>query len=309
MLDELRADICAVQETRLELPEDFETKELCCSHSSAVKGRGGLLIVLRKQNRAKLVSFQRVNHRILIARSELERRPLKVICAHAPVRDAPVEDHRRPKFEMEHHTSRACWTRVRSAAFTSSTRCFTRFKKILRLNHSRVDRRRSGCKSCGDLEEACCGQCTYQIDFILGNQLTYDAAQSCAPLSWAQLDAIHGSDHRPLMLHMVIQSRTPPTHTKRKPLVRRFVSEEHRAAFDTKFRELVEGLQTKDKFISATPFKRLLLLQHTAMIALRRTKPTGALTPKKPWLDEAAVRAMSKLNKLRRLRAALSHSI
>eukprot|EP00971_Amphidinium_carterae_P330042 6462900-Amphidinium_carterae.2 len=105
---------------------------------------------------------------------------------------------------------------------------------------------------------------------------------------------------------MVIRSRDAPAQNKRKIPVRRFASEEHKTAFNIKFRELAEGLQTKDKFNNANPFKKLLLLQHTAMFALRQTKPAGALTPKKPWLDEVAVRAMSKLNKLRRLRATLN---
>eukprot|EP00971_Amphidinium_carterae_P327419 6458763-Amphidinium_carterae.2 len=228
MLDELRADICAVQETRLELPEDFETKELCCSHSPAVKGRGGLLIALRKQNRAKLVSFQCVHHRILTARFVVEQRPLKVISAHAPVRDAPVEDHsvfqlalateirdvpegcflvvcadlnaRLGNTHLERPIAGPWTSPLKGASHIENLLVVCQERRVYFLNtllpplqedftFPELSDAEAVAKAIVTWKKPVAvnasKQPAYQIDFILGNQLTYDVAQSCAPLPWA----------------------------------------------------------------------------------------------------------------------------
>eukprot|EP00971_Amphidinium_carterae_P262088 5198536-Amphidinium_carterae.1 len=94
MMHELQADVCAIQESRLRLPEDFEAKDLECVHSPAMKGSGGILILVRKHARIKILDYKRVCHRILVAHIQIDGRRFKVIACHAPVRDAPEAHHR-----------------------------------------------------------------------------------------------------------------------------------------------------------------------------------------------------------------------
>eukprot|EP00971_Amphidinium_carterae_P144872 2870650-Amphidinium_carterae.1 len=139
----------------------------------------------------------------------------------------------------------------------------------------------------------------------MGNRLLFDATQYCQPLPWASLDALHESDHRPVLLQAVLHGHDPCAAKKSRPLLRKFVNEDHRVEFDRAFRETLRETERTDKFRNASVFKKVSLVQHIALNVIQSTRPDAQLVARNPWVSKQAMEALTRLNHLRRVRAAL----
>eukprot|EP00971_Amphidinium_carterae_P292123 5799106-Amphidinium_carterae.2 len=145
----------------------------------------------------------------------------------------------------------------------------------------------------------------FQIDYIMGNRLMYEATQYCQPLPWAQMDALHESDHRPVLLQAVLHGHDQQAKKKGRPLLRRFVNEDHQAKFDKVFRTTLKEVEKKEKFQNSTVFEKVQLIQHVALTVVQTTRPDAQLVVRNPWVSKQAMAALTRLNHLRRVRAAL----
>eukprot|EP00971_Amphidinium_carterae_P027416 539769-Amphidinium_carterae.2 len=323
-MEELQADVCAIQETRLRLPEDFEVKDLECVHSPAVKGNGGLLIMVRKHPRIKILSYKRICHRILVANLQIDGRRFKIVACHAPVRDAPESHHIDFQSQLAPQLQHIPPQDFLVVCADLNARMGQLGQEFIVVGpwtspikgSSHVLRLLDACQKNESVNNAVAtwkkasapsvvSPPRFQIDYIMGNRLLFEATQYCQPLPWAQMDALHESDHRPVLLQAVLHGHDPKSAKKGRPLLRRFVNEDHQAEFDKVFRATLKDIEKKEKFQIATVFEKVQLIQHVALTVVQNARPDAQLVVRNPWVSKQAMAALTRLNHLRRVIAAL----
>eukprot|EP00971_Amphidinium_carterae_P335987 6472090-Amphidinium_carterae.1 len=349
MLEELQADVCAIQESRLALPDDFEQKDLTCLHVPAVKGKGGILLLIRKHPGIKVLGFKRVSPRILVAHLIIDGRRFKIVACHAPTRDSPEAQHKAfqglltpllidvPPQEFlvvcadlnarmgqlgKEYKIVGPWTSpIKGTSHVLDLLDSCQRANISFLNTIFPPVRDDLTTPDLDDEEAVNKAVStwrkpsgievleppvYQIDYILGNSAVFEATQFCRPLPWAQLDGQHESDHRPVLLQMVVHGHNPGGHRQRR-LLRKFVNETHKHDFDIDFTAAMHRAQQDEKFDNASAFMKVQLVQHIALHTLQSSRPPGQLAARNQWVTGEALDALTRMNHLRRVRAALRH--
>eukprot|EP00971_Amphidinium_carterae_P007503 148848-Amphidinium_carterae.2 len=88
-----QVSIACLQETRLSLPEGFTMRAFDIVQNPACNGCGGLIIAVSKQQGHEVLSHKSFGARVLTATTRIHGRLVFVLCAHAPIRKAPAEEH------------------------------------------------------------------------------------------------------------------------------------------------------------------------------------------------------------------------
>eukprot|EP00971_Amphidinium_carterae_P003537 69974-Amphidinium_carterae.1 len=88
-------DVLGVQESRMRaVSEHFQLNSgYTVLAIPASKTRGGVLLLLKESKHLKFLAMSVVSERVLLVLGKLRGMPISFIVGHAPVRDAPVEDH------------------------------------------------------------------------------------------------------------------------------------------------------------------------------------------------------------------------
>eukprot|EP00971_Amphidinium_carterae_P017021 335875-Amphidinium_carterae.6 len=86
-------DVACLQETRLNLPAGFATKTFDIIQNPAIKGIGGLVIAVAKKDGHEVLQHRCIGPRVLTALVKMHGKPFFVLCAHAPIRKAPAQEH------------------------------------------------------------------------------------------------------------------------------------------------------------------------------------------------------------------------
>eukprot|EP00971_Amphidinium_carterae_P241344 4792150-Amphidinium_carterae.1 len=88
-----RISVAFIQESRLSLPDKFDTSSHAVVQNPAVKGIGGLLTLIDKSTDIKLVSHRTFGPRILCTTLKFRKILVYTVNAHAPIRKAPPTAH------------------------------------------------------------------------------------------------------------------------------------------------------------------------------------------------------------------------
>eukprot|EP00971_Amphidinium_carterae_P252067 5004838-Amphidinium_carterae.1 len=212
--------------------------------------------------RIKILSYKRICHRILAANLQIDGRRFNIVACHAPVRDAPESHHVEFQSQLIPWTSPIKGTshvlRLLDACQKDGVSFLNTIFPPVADDASlpTLDDTEGVSNAVATWKKASAPSVVsppcFQIDYIMGNRLLYDATQYCQPLPWAQMDALRDSDHRPVLLQAVLHGHDPKSAKKGRPLLRKFVNEDHQAEFDKVFRATMREVESKEKFQNAT---------------------------------------------------------
>eukprot|EP00971_Amphidinium_carterae_P223014 4425353-Amphidinium_carterae.1 len=93
-LHELKADVVFVQETRLPASVDLQHLDgfqLFATPSPA--GHGGLLVMVRKDPLFAVDKYFIHSNRVMSVHMRIDSLRVRLVCAHAPIAEAPDQDH------------------------------------------------------------------------------------------------------------------------------------------------------------------------------------------------------------------------
>eukprot|EP00971_Amphidinium_carterae_P137352 2721575-Amphidinium_carterae.1 len=92
-LETEQIEICCIQESRLSMAGELDTKKFHCVHTPAKCGKGGLLPVVARQPHIQLVTSCRPHPRLQMVKLRYHGVVLHVLNSHAPTRDSPWVQH------------------------------------------------------------------------------------------------------------------------------------------------------------------------------------------------------------------------
>eukprot|EP00971_Amphidinium_carterae_P327316 6458611-Amphidinium_carterae.2 len=323
-----RLDLVGIQETRIQSLQDHF--KLQCGYTvvtqAAGKNKGGLMLLIRENKHLSFEAVSFVDERVMLVHIKLHGVEVSVVVAHAPVRDAPTEDH-------EHFCS--CFRR----ALTKST-TLSRTMVLADLN-MRVQGLTSRFNAVGPLALSRCRlHCEHGIPFLelcdhkglhLANTFVCDPADftwthpkghriqidyvllsagfmsqliSTFTISAASMASVVQSDHDMVVVELVLeQSSKQDGKLERRKAIR---TAEQKA----EFQRMLSALQTTHAGWLANPEvppeEKLNFLDAAANDILAQL-PKPRDHPKKPWIQQVTWECMKRLGRLRE--AAAMHRL
>eukprot|EP00971_Amphidinium_carterae_P089072 1762831-Amphidinium_carterae.3 len=308
-LHAIKADIVFIQESRLPAHADMQKLDGFELFSTpAISGHGGLLVLVRQDPLFSAQSFKICSSRVMTVRLFVDSILLRLLCAHAPIAEAPMSDHEAfaecvsdaladvapgevvlagcdlnarlasLHGEFDCVGPHACSSCPTNAVFRHS--CLKAFDAAKLVAANTVIESDSGTtwRHPSGSEQ--------QIDFVMipHHLLASGVSSTATP-----------SDHRHVAVSLVLTSTVSRGKGKKLHARVKVVSDQHLADFQA---DLSQSLANWD---GTTP-ARLYLQQAMATVAssLKATTPRLA-QPRKPWITAATWQLMRDLNKWRRL--------
>eukprot|EP00971_Amphidinium_carterae_P119978 2376396-Amphidinium_carterae.2 len=339
----LDVSICAIQESRLELPLDFHLSNYEIHHTAAIRGNGGLLTLVRKDAHVAIVSTHSSHPRLQMTTIRMFTQTVRVINGHAPVRDAPVDCHR----DFQLHLTRLTTGLAPQDHFLIGIDLNARLAHASRefdivgpyttgseMSHHITELmhhlQQNGLHFANTLvppldpdgevvtpmrsdlhdlvttwrHHDLARKCSHQIDFFIVGTRTMEHTTACRPMAWASLSSLHNSDHRPLFLEFLLRHPSPTAPRRCTPRHRRFISEQHATNFDRVHAKALDNYFAEFPSDTTPPMDQLLHLQMLAMNSMQKSCPVRVLVPRKPWISQATLCSLTQLNRIRRLKSA-----
>eukprot|EP00971_Amphidinium_carterae_P295807 5874842-Amphidinium_carterae.1 len=341
-LEKDQVSIACLQETRLSLPEGFSMRTFEIIQNPARNGCGGLIIAVSKQQDHEVLSHKCVGARVLTATIRIHGMLVFVMCAHAPIRKAALEEHAQFAQDVED----AARDRPINALFLGGAD----------LN-ARVAKQESDITISGPLASKCPHDAVHarslmkvlqrrqlhMLNTFLDSNGLWDDATRNEPVTsetiqktittWRhpqtkrefQIDYILACPqalkcvsacgtvewaHYDLLTqsdHRAVRATFvlggPKKMKRSKRRVTSHTSETHLRAFSDRMASAMRSYQpAQDK----TPFAVVRNLQEIAMTNLAATKPRGA-QPKSAWISDSTWALMRSLNALRKIQKDRQH--
>eukprot|EP00971_Amphidinium_carterae_P190919 3788974-Amphidinium_carterae.1 len=322
LLDEDQVDACTIQEARLTLPDEFTTASFYIHNSPPIKGHGGLLTLVRKAPHVAVLQTHIIYHRLQKTTVKFHNRTLHILNGHAPTKISPKSAHETFQQHVRsacdglapHHLflggfdlnarMGTAWRFHPNIGPLVTDVCYpTHVANLLEFFHEQslylvntivAPHNPDGSPitaSHPDLHDAVSTwrhqnldlECSHQIDYVVANQAAFDLVTTCQPAQWARYCSLHDSDHRAVSLQMVVCHGTPAVRHRPQAVHRTFVSEAHKAKFDSLFAKVMLEYHDTHPVDTTPAVLQLEQIQQLAMMCLQQSAPKRSLVPKKPW--------------------------
>eukprot|EP00971_Amphidinium_carterae_P345620 6486683-Amphidinium_carterae.2 len=319
----LSADVVFVQETRISEKIDLQQLNGFQLFSTpALHGHGGLMVLVRSDPLLAVDRHRSISPRVMVVFMHVDSIPVRLICAHAPIAEAPSHDHESFAADMQvalqaHVPGEllfvGCDLNARLATVADDFQCVGQHASS--SCPSNAEFRHSCLRHFDDSKLIAANTLTecpdpatwrhpsgteHQIDFIMIPQLLHEQGRltSIEVGPRAFFDCTTTSDHRHVFVTVVLTSSASRGKSKKLHARVRVADDKHVADFKA---ALPSSLPAWTREQPAAEYMQDAMA--TLVTTLKSTSPAAA-RPRKPWITNATWDRIKEFNKLRRLLVA-----